>query len=116
MERVLEEAKRFDKVVITVDIDVMDAVYVPGVGGREVDGPDAMQMMRAMRQLAIATNVVAFEISEYNPMLDSRSFQTAHVVNRLMRSFLHGLVAKKRGITDPNYIHPKALDHGFGPD
>ena len=114
MERVLAEAERFENVIVTVDIDVMDSAYVPGTGGREPDGPDAMQMMKAMRQLAILGNVVAIEISEYNPMLDSRSHQTANVVNRLMRSFLHGLIANKRGITDPNYYHPKALDDGFG--
>lgn len=117
MERVLAEAERFDKVIVTVDIDIMDSAVVPGTGGRQPDGPDAMQMMKAMRQLAIGTNVVAIEISEYNPMLDSRSYQTANVVQHLMKSFLHGWIAKeKRGITDPNYYHPKAVDHGLGRD
>jgi agmatinase len=116
MERVLAESARFENVVVTVDIDIMASAYVPGTGGRQPDGPTPSQMMKAMRQLAIAGNVVAIEISEYNPLLDSRSHQTANVVNHLMSSFLHGLIAKERGITDPNYYHPKALDHGFGPN
>ena len=69
-------------------------------------------MNQAMRALAIAKNVVAVDLSEYNPMLDSRNYQTATVVRALMEHYLYGLAARMRGITDPFYLHPDMVYDG----
>ncbi len=112
MKRALDDVKDCKNLAISLDIDLMDQVYVPGTGGREPDGPSSQQMNQMMRALAIQNNVVSIEISEYNPMLDSRNHQTATVVRGLMDHFLFGLAARKRGITDPFYLHPLNVDDG----
>jgi hypothetical protein len=56
--------------------------------------------------------VVLVEISEYNPMLDSRNNQTAIVVRNLMEHYLYGLAARMRGIKDPLYYHPDMIYDG----
>ena len=45
-------------------------------------------------------------------MLDSRNGQTATVVRGLMDHFIWGFAARKRGITDPFYLHPLNVDDG----
>ena len=52
------------------------------------------------------------EISEYNPMLDTRAWQTATVVRQLMQHFIYGKAAAMRGINDPFYYHPQMIDDG----
>ena len=112
MKRVLKEVKDIPNLYVTVDIDVMASAYVPGTGGREVDGPTPAQVNQLLRAVAIQNNVAMMEISEYNPTLDSRSHQTALVCTGLMRSMLAGLGAKKKGIKDPFYYHPEQIDDG----
>ena len=58
-------------------------------------------------------NVVMVDITEYNPMMDSRSFQTATVVRQLMQHFIYGKAAAMRGVTDPFHYHPDMVDDGF---
>ena len=48
---------------------------------------------------------------EYSPLLDDRHYNTGLMVNRLMRVTLAGMAARKKGITDPDYIAPISLDH-----
>ena len=48
---------------------------------------------------------------EYTPLLDDRHYNTALMVNRMMRAFLAGTAARKLGITDPDYIAPESLSH-----
>ena len=112
MRRTLDDLSGCERVVVTVDVDIIASAHVPGTGGREVDGPTPSQMMEMVRALAIGTNVVLLDVSEYNPMLDTRSGQSAIVVQKLVTHFMTGLAAKKRGITDPFYMHPEMLDDG----
>ena len=113
MKRFVEEVKGIENLVVTVDIDLISSTFAPGTGGREPDGPNWTELYRALRALAIQNNVVAFEISEYNPLLDNKSgWQTAQGVKHAVRHFLAGLAARKRGITDPFYYHPKMIDDG----
>ena len=112
MKRALDDVKDCKNLAISLDIDLMDQVYVPGTGGREPDGPSSQQMNQMMRALAIQNNVVSIEICEYNPLLDNRNHQTATVVRGLMDHFLFGLAARKRGIKDPFYLHPLNIDDG----
>ena len=112
LQRVLDDVKGIENLVVSIDIDIMNSAYVPGTGARHPDGPTPSEMMQAIRALAIQNNVVAVEISEYNPLMDTSSFQTAIVVRELMRHFFVGLAAKKRGIKDPFYYHPMMVDDG----
>jgi agmatinase len=111
MKRVLEDVKG-KPLVVSIDIDIMSMAYVPGTGGREPDGPTAPEMMKMVRALAIQNDIIAFDIAEFNPVLDDTSQTTAITVDRLMRAFIAGLAAKKRGVTDPFYYAPEAIDDG----
>ena len=51
------------------------------------------------------------EFIEYSPLLDDVHKTTGVTVDRLMRTTLAGIAARKQGITDPFYIHPDVLDH-----
>jgi agmatinase len=104
--------KDCENLLVTLDIDIMNAAEVPGTGGREPDGPTAAQMMRMVRALGIQNNLIAIEISEYAPLLDNHNFQTATVVRQLMLHTIYGMAARKRGITDPFYCHPDMCDDG----
>ncbi len=109
IDRVLKETKNIENLVITLDIDIMAANYVPGTGGREVDGITPKQMAKMLRALTIQNNVVALDVAEYNPMMDSRSFQTAEVVMFMLRNFIAGEAAKRRGITNPLHYDAKLV-------
>ena len=66
-------------------------------------------MAKMLRALTIQNNVIALDVAEYNPMMDSRSFQTAEVVMFMLRNFIAAEAAKRRGITDPLYYDPKLV-------
>jgi len=51
------------------------------------------------------------DLVEYSPLLDDRHYNTALMVNRMMRAFIAGTAARKLGITDPDYIAPESLKH-----
>jgi len=112
MRRTLADLKHIDNLLVTVDIDIIASAHMPGTGGREPDGPTPAQMMQMVRALAIQNNVILFDVAEFNPMLDTRSGQSATVVTKLMAHFMAGLAARKRGITDPFYYHPEMIDDG----
>jgi agmatinase len=113
LKRFLEEVKDIENLVVTVDIDMLSSTVAPGTSGREVDGPDWAELNKALRALMIQNNVVAVEISEYNPLMDNKSgWQTAMGVNYAMRHTLAGLAARRQGITDPFHYHPKMVDDG----
>ena len=109
IKRVLEESKDMEQILIMIDIDIIASNYVPGTGGREVDGITPREMAKMIRALTLQHNVLGIDVAEYNPMMDSRSFQTAEVVMFLLRNFIAAEAAKKRGITDPLYYAPRLV-------
>ncbi|MEM8885411.1 MAG: arginase family protein [Planctomycetota bacterium] len=100
------------KLYISVDIDVLDTAHVPGTSNPEPGGLNAIQMLTMLRGLAIQNEVILIDFCEYTPLLDDRHYNTALMINRMMRAFLAGTAARKQGITDPDYIAPGILDHG----
>ncbi|MGI9483389.1 MAG: arginase family protein [Hyphomicrobiales bacterium] len=99
------------KLYISVDIDVLDSPHVPGTSNPEPGGLNAIQMLIMLRGLAIQNEIIGIDFVEYSPLLDDRHYNTGLMVNRLMRVTLAGMAARKKGITDPDYIAPIALDH-----
>lgn len=111
MKKVLEELNG-KKVYISWDMDGMDPTQAPGVGTQSLGGLTFSQGARLLRAVAIQNEVVAIDFNEYNPLLDDRHQTTGVLMDRLMRSFLAGHAAKKKGITDPYYEDARRLDHG----
>ena len=99
------------KLYISFDIDVLDTPHVPGTSNPEPGGIDAIMALTMLRGLAIQNEVLLIDFVEYSPLLDDRHYNTALMVNRMMRAFIAGTAARKLGITDPDYIAPESLRH-----
>ena len=109
--RILEEVKG-KRLHISFDVDAIDPAYVPGVSNPDPGGFTAAQAIRMVRELAIQNDVAIVDFCEYSPLYDDRHYNTALLIDRLMRSFLAGKALRKKGTTDPNYVDPQVVDHG----
>lgn len=110
--RVLEEVKG-KRLHISFDVDAVDPSFVPGVSNPDPGGFTAAQAIRMVRELAIQNEVAIIEFDEYSPIYDDKHYNTALVIDRMMRAFLGGKALRdKKGITDPNYVDKAVLDHG----
>jgi len=107
---VLAEAKKLDKIYISVDLDALEPSYAPGMGTPEPDGMTPRELLPIIRKLCTQNNVIGFDVVELNPLVDV-SEMSALMANRVMRSCLAGLALRKKGITDPNYEDPMYIKH-----
>ena len=64
-------------VYLTVDLDILDPSEFPGTGTPEAGGVRYLELLKATEQIAKASNVVAADIVELNPMLDNTGISTA---------------------------------------
>lgn len=110
MKEILAELKG-KKVHISWDMDGMDPAAAPAVGTQDPDGLSAAQGLQLVRAVAIQNEIIAAEFNEYNPLLDDAHTTTGILMDRLIRSLLAGMQARKEGITDPLYYDPERLDH-----
>lgn len=63
-------------VYFTIDLDCLDPAYFPGTGTPEAGGVDFPSLLRAI-QLVCRTHVIAADINELAPMLDTSGASTA---------------------------------------
>ena len=75
----------FDKTYISIDLDVMDPAYAPGVGNPEALGISSSELFDMIYSFE-DTKVVAADIVEMNPQYDNGS--TASVASRLMTAII----------------------------
>jgi agmatinase len=108
LRRVLEDIKG-RMVYLSFDLDGVSPAYAPGVGTQDPDGMTASQALQLVRAVAIASDVVAADFIEYSPLLDDTHMTTGILIDRLIRSLLAGIAAKRQGIRDPLYIDPRRL-------
>ncbi len=112
MKQTLAEAlDGTDKIFISFDLDAFDPAFAPGTGTPEPGGLTPREIFPILRALAIQTDIVGMDLVEVNPLVDSGYQTTALLGQRVMREVLAGMVLRKNGITDPNYRHPKLMDH-----
>lgn len=114
MERAISEAAEgTDYLFISLDIDVLDPAYAPGTGTPEPNGLTPRELFPMLRRLGAETNLVGMELVELNPLIDP-TYVTPLVANRCVREILTGIAMRKRGLTEPHYLHPEAVGHGQG--
>ena len=111
---IAEAAEGTDYLYISLDIDVLDPAYAPGTGTPEPGGLTPRELFPMLRRLGAETNLVGMELVEVNPLVDP-TYVTPLVANRCAREMLTGIAMRKKGITEPHYLHPEAIDHGQGP-
>ena len=112
MERAIEEASEgTDFLFVSLDIDVLDPAYAPGTGTPEPNGLTPRELFPLLRRLGAETNLVGIELVELNPLVDP-TYVTPLVANRCAREMLTGVAMRRKGITEPHYLAPEAVDHG----
>ena len=64
-------------VYITIDLDVLDSSVFPGTGTPEAGGITFKELINAIMLFQNLENIVAFDINELSPMLDTSGASTA---------------------------------------
>lgn len=82
LQKVQKNTKGFG---ISLDLDVFDPFYAPGVGSPEPKGISPQSLLPQLPYLWENPNFTAFEIVEYNPARDHH-FKTAQLVGELLKS------------------------------
>ena len=94
-DAIAEAMDGVDHLYVSVDIDSLDPAYAPGTGTPEPGGLTSVDMVRAMRRLAMETPLVAFDVMEVAPIYDHADC-TVNVAHRLIMEILSGLAWKNR--------------------
>jgi len=94
-DAVTEALEGCDALYLSVDIDVLDPGFAPGTGTPEPGGMTPADLLRAVRSVALRTNLVALDVVEVAPPYDWAD-QTVNNAHRVVYEVLAGLAHKKR--------------------
>jgi agmatinase len=94
-DAIAEAMNGVDYLYVSVDIDSLDPAYAPGTGTPEPGGLSSVEMLRAIRRLAMETPLVAFDVMEVAPVYDHAD-ATVNMAHRLIFETLAGLAWKKK--------------------
>jgi len=83
-----------DAVYLSVDIDVLDPGFAPGTGTPEPGGLSPVELLRAVRRLAIEAPLVALDVVEVAPPYDHGEV-TLNNAHRVVLEVLAGLAARR---------------------
>lgn len=112
MEDALREAREgTEYLFISFDIDVVDPAFIPGTSTPEPGGLYMREVLPMMRRLCAENNVVGIEIVELRPDSDP-GYTTMLNTKAVLRQCLNGLAMRKKGLTEPGYLHPHLVDDG----
>jgi agmatinase len=113
LERAIDEAlDQADHLYLSLDVDVCDPAFAPGTGTPEPGGLTSNDVLRAVRRLSAEVGLAGLDVVEVSPPYDDRGAITALLANRAVREALTGTAMRRVGRTEPDYLHPEALDHG----
>ncbi|MDQ2959638.1 MAG: agmatinase [Candidatus Dormibacteraeota bacterium] len=84
-----------DAIYISLDIDVLDPGFAPGTGTPEPGGMAPVDLLRAVRRIALETNVVAMDVVEVCPAYDWAD-TTVNNAHRAVWEVLAGIAARRR--------------------
>ena len=112
LEKALAEATDgVDYIFVSIDTDVLDPAWAPGMGTPEPGGMSLRELFPMLRAVGIANKVVGVELVELNPIVDP-TYRSKLVAVRMLREVLTGIAMRKKGITDPYYVDPLWKDSG----
>ena len=83
-----------DAIYLSVDIDVLDPGFAPGTGTPEPGGLAPVDLLRAVRRLAIEVPLVALDVVEVAPAYDSADV-TVNNAHRVVLEVLAGLAVRR---------------------
>ena len=87
-----------DHIYLSVDIDVLDPGLAPGTGTPEPGGLLPRELLRAVRQIVGAVDLVAMDIVEVSPPYDHAE-TTAMAANRLALEAISALAGRRKAGT-----------------
>lgn len=104
IDRVLDHAldelrERARLVYLSVDIDALDPGFAPGTGTPEPGGFAPRELLRAVRRIALETELVALDVVEVAPPYDGPAGVTAEVAHRIVLETLSALAHRRAGRT-----------------
>ncbi len=85
-----------DAIYLSIDIDVVDPGMAPGTGTPEPGGLLARELLRAVRQIVAAVDLVGMDVVEVSPPFDHAE-TTAMLAHRCVLEALSALAAKRAG-------------------
>lgn len=89
--RVLDDLKQviaqFDAIYLSLDMDVFDVAYAPGVSATTINGLTPFQIKYLLKLLKKSRKVKVFDVVETNPSFD-RDFQTSKLAAQMIYEFL----------------------------
>jgi agmatinase len=95
IEQAISEALDGPELIyLSVDIDVLDPGFAPGTGTPEPGGMQPADLLRAIRKIALRTNLVAMDLVEVSPPYDHSEI-TAQNANRCILDAISALAVKK---------------------
>ncbi len=83
-----------ERCYLSVDIDVLDPAHAPGTGTPEPGGLSARELLRAVREVTLRTELAGADVVEVSPPFDSAGI-TAEVAHRVVMEILSSLAAKR---------------------
>jgi agmatinase len=87
-----------DHIYLSIDIDVLDPGMAPGTGTPEPGGLLPRELLRAVRQIVGAVDLVGMDVVEVSPPYDHAE-TTAMAANRLALEAISALAARRRAGT-----------------
>jgi agmatinase len=87
-----------DQIYLSIDIDVLDPGMAPGTGTPEPGGLLPRELLRAVRQVVGAVDLVGMDVVEVSPPYDHAE-TTAMAANRLALEAISALAARRRAGT-----------------
>lgn len=88
--------KGTSKIFVTIDIDVLDAVYSPGSGANEPGGFSTYDIQETMK--IIAPHAHSFNITEVNPAYDVNDFSAIAGAKLFFDFIMHNSVPTERAL------------------
>ena len=112
VDDIMKDVKEVNKpLFISFDVDVIDPAFIPGTSTPEPGGLYMREALPLMRRLCAENNVVGVEIVELRPDSDP-GYTTMLNTKAILRQCLNGLAMRKKGLTEPGYLHPDIVDDG----
>lgn len=85
-----EFLEKVDVVYLSLDMDVFDSAFAPGVSAPSVNGLTAFQVKKILRHIMKSDKVKIMDIAEYNPTYDIDQ-RTARLAAHMISEIVHNL-------------------------
>ncbi len=91
---VLESIAGAERLFLSVDVDVLDPAFAPGTGTPEPGGMTTLELLGAVRRLALAKELCGLEVVEVSPPYDHAEI-TALAAHRVVLEALSALAVRR---------------------